>query len=83
MPTTDLSIGHEPVLDFDCSGWPVAKREKLSQAVSLIKGVTSVGGAGISMLRDRYDLAIIDPAAPTLAVDRVADGVLPGHNFWI
>lgn len=83
VPTTDLSIGREPVLDFECSGWPAAKLEELSQAVRAIRGVTSVGGAGVSTMRVRYDPSIIDPSALTLAVDRVADGVLPGHNFSI
>jgi len=83
MPTTDLSVGREPVLDFDCSGWPVEKREELSQAVKVLKGVTSVGGAGVSTMRVRYDPSTIYPSALTLAVDRVADSVLPGHNFSI
>ena len=81
MPTTNLSIGREPVLDFDCSGWPVAKREELSQAIRAIRGVTAVGGAGVSTLRVRYDPTTIDPSALTVAVDEVADNVLPGHNF--
>lgn len=81
MPTTDLSIGREPVLDFECSGWPVEKRQELSQAVQAIQGVTSVGGAGISTVRVRYDPSIINPSALTLAVDRAADDILPGHNF--
>lgn len=83
MPTTDLSIGREPVLDFECSGWPTAKRDELFQAVRATKGVTSVGGAGVSTMRVRYDASIIDPSALTPAVDRVADRVLPGHNFSI
>lgn len=83
MPTTDLSIAREPVLDFDCSGWPAEKREALFQAVRAIRGVTNVGGAGISTMRVRYDFSIINPLALTLAVDRVADDILPGHNFSI
>lgn len=83
VPTAHLSIGREPVLDFECSGWPTAKREELSQAVRTIKGVASVGGAGVSTMRVRYDASIIDPSTLTLAVDRVADGVLPGNNFSI
>lgn len=83
MPTTNLSIGLEPVLDFECSGWPVEKREELSQAVRAIQGVTSVGGAGVSTVRVRYDPSITDSSALTREVDRVADDILPGHNFSI
>lgn len=83
MPTTNLSIGRDPVLDFDCSGWPVEAREKLSRAIRLLTGVTDVGGAGISTVRVRYDPNVIIPSALTLAVDRLADEVMPGHNFSI
>lgn len=83
MPTTNLSIGLEPVLDFQCAGWPEEKREELSRAVRAIQGVTSVGGAGVSTVRVRYDPSIINPSALTLEVDRVADDILPGHNFSI
>lgn len=83
MPTTDLSIGREPVLDFDCSGWSVEKREELSQAIRAIQGVTNVGGAGVSTVRVRYDPSIINPSALTLAVNRAADDILPGYNFSI
>lgn len=81
MPTTDLSIGREPVLDFECSGWPVDKRNELTEAIRTIAGVTSVGGAGVSTVRVRYDLSIIDLPGLTLAVDRIADDIMPGHNF--
>ncbi len=81
MPTTDLSIGREPVLDFECSGWPAAKRGELDQAVRSIDGVTSVGGAGVSTMRVRYDQSLISSSDLTLAVDRVADNIMPGHNF--
>lgn len=81
MPTTDLSIGREPVIDFDCSGWAVEKREELSQAIRAIRGVTNVGGAGISTVRVRYDSTTIDASSLTVAVNKVADSVLPGHNF--
>jgi hypothetical protein len=80
MPTTDLSIGREPVLDFDCSGWPVDKREELSRAIRAIQGVSNVGGAGVSTVRVRYDPSIINPSALTLAVARAADDILPGYN---
>lgn len=83
MPTTNLSIGLEPVLDFECSGWPQGKREELSQAVRTIQGVSSVGGAGITTVRVRYDPSIINSSDLILAVDQVADGILPGHNFSI
>lgn len=83
MPTTDLSIGREPVLDFECSGWSTEKREELSQAIRAIQGVTSVGGAGVSTVRVRYDPSIVTSASLTLAVDRAADHILPGHNFSI
>jgi hypothetical protein len=83
MPTTNLSIGREPVLDFECSGWPQEKREELSQAVRAIQGVTSVGGAGVSTMRVRYDPSVINPSALTLSVNRVADEILPGHDFSI
>lgn len=83
MPTTNLSIGREPVLDFDCSGWPVDKRKELTEAVRLILGVTLVVGAGVSTTRVRYDPSMITPSALTLEVNRVADGILPGHNFSI
>jgi len=81
MPTTNLSIKPEPVLDFACEGWPSEKRDELFQAVQAIQGVTSVGGAGHSTMRVRYDSSKTDPAALTLAVDQVADNILPGHNF--
>lgn len=81
MPTQDLSIGHEPVLDFACAGWPDEKRQELSRAVRTIEGVTNVGGAGISTIRVRYDPSTINPSDLTLAVDRIADDILPGHNF--
>lgn len=83
MPTTDLSIGRDPVLDFSCSGWPVEKREELSQAIRVLQGVTSVGGAGVSTVRVRYDPSITTPSALTLAVNRLADEILPGYNFSI
>jgi len=83
MPTTNLSIGLEPILDFECSGWPMEKREELSQAARAIQGVTSVGGAGVSTVRVRYDPSITDSSALTLEVDRIADDILPGHNFSI
>lgn len=83
MPTTNLSIAPEPVLDFECSGWPQEKRQQLFQVVQLIPGVTSVAGAGHSTMRVRYDPLSINPSALTLAVDQVADDVLPGNNFSI
>lgn len=83
MPTTNLSIAPEPVLDFECAGWTPEKRQELFQAVQVIQGVTSVGGAGHSTMRVRYDPSITNPSALTLAVDRIADDVLPGHNFSI
>lgn len=83
MPTTDLSIGREPVLDFECSGWPAGKRQELFQAVRAIRGVTNVSGAGVSTMRVRYDSSITNPSALTLAVDKSADDILPGHNFSI
>ncbi|MBU8545106.1 MULTISPECIES: hypothetical protein [Roseomonadaceae] len=81
MPTTNLSIGREPVIDFDCSGWPLEKRERLTQAVRVIHGVTNVGNAGVSTMRVRYDPLVIVASALTLAVDQVADDILPGNNF--
>jgi len=83
MPTTNLSIAPDPVLDFECSGWPPEKREELLRGVRAIQGVVSVGSAGISTMRVRYDPSSINPSALILAVDRVADVVLPGHNFSI
>ena len=83
MPTTDLSIGREPVLDFECSGWSVEKREELSQAIRAIQGVTKIGGAGVSTVRVSYDPSIIIPSTLTLAVNRAADEILPGYNFSI
>lgn len=81
MPKTNLSIAPEPVLDFECAGWPPEKRQELFQAVEVLQGVTSVGGAGHSTMRVRYDPASVDTPALTLAVDHVADKILPGHNF--
>jgi len=81
MPTTNLSIGLEPVLDFDCSGWPQGKRDELFQAVRSIEGVISVSSAGISTMRVRYAPLIINPSALTVAVNRIADETLPGHGF--
>jgi hypothetical protein len=83
MPTTNLSIGLEPVLDFECSGWPQNKLDELSQAVRTIQGVTGVNGAGVSTMRVRYAPSRINPSALTLAVNRIADEILPGHNFSI
>lgn len=83
MPTTDLSIGRDPVVDFQCSGWTVEKREELSRAIRVIRGVTDVGGAGVSTLRVWYDSTTIDLSALTLLVNNIADNVLPGHNFSI
>ncbi len=83
MPTTNLSVGHEPVLDFECSGWPLAKRDDLFKAVKGIRGVIHVGGAGISTMRIRYDVSMTNPSDLTLAVNRAADVILPGHNFSI
>lgn len=83
MPTTNLSIKPEPVLDFECAGWPPEKRQELFQAVQAIQGVTSVGGAGHSTMRVRYDPSSVDTSALTLAVDQIADHILPGHNFSI
>jgi len=45
--------------------------------------VTSVGGAGVSTVRVRYDPSIADSSALTLELDRVADDILPVHNFSI
>lgn len=81
MPTTDLSIGREPVVDFECSGWALEKREELSRSIRAIRGVTAVGGAGVSTVRVRYDSTTIDVSALTIAVNKIADSVLPGHNF--
>lgn len=83
MPTTDLSIKPEPVLDFECAGWPPEKRDELFQTVQAIQGVTSVEGAGHSTMRVRYDPSGINPSALTLAVDQVADEILPGYNFSV
>ena len=81
MPTTNLSIKLEPVLDFACQGWPQDKRDELFHAAQEIEGVTSVDSAGHSTMRIRYDSSNTDPAALTLAVDQLADTILPGHNF--
>jgi hypothetical protein len=83
MPTTNLSIALDPVIDFECAGWPLEKREELFRAVQAIQGVARVGGAGISTMRVTYDPSNINPSALTLAVDQAADEVLPGHNFSI
>jgi hypothetical protein len=83
MPTTDLSIGPDPFLDFQCAGWPAEKRLELSQAVRAIPGVASVGGAGISTVRVEYNPSIINPSQLVHEVARVADEILPGHNFSI
>lgn len=81
MPTTDLSIGRDPVVDFSCSGWPEAKRDELKNVVGSIPGVTRVSGAGISTIRIGYDDTSISTDNLILAVNRLADGILPGHNF--
>jgi hypothetical protein len=81
MPTTNLSISLEPVLDFECAGWPQEKRNELFEAVKAIQWVTSVGGAGRSTMRVRYDSSNTNLSDLTLAVDQVADRILPGHNF--
>ncbi|MFC5549522.1 hypothetical protein [Massilia aerilata] len=81
MPTTNLTIAAEPVLDFECAGWPIEKRQDLFQAVQGIQGVTGVGGAGHSTMRVRYDPSSTSISALTLAVDQAADTILPGHNF--
>lgn len=81
MPTTNLSIKPEPVLDFECAGWPEEKRQELFQAVRLIQGVARVDGAGHSTMRVRYDISSIDPSALMLAVDQIADNMMPGYNF--
>ena len=81
MPTTNLSIASEPVLDFECAGWPTENRAELFEAAKKILGVTSVAGAGHSTMRVRFDSSITDPSTLTLAVDEVADTILPGHNF--
>jgi hypothetical protein len=81
MSKTNLSIGENPVVDFDCSGWPQQKREELSQAVHDFAGVTSVTSAGISTVRVYYNPSAIQPEALIVAVDLKADEILPGYNF--
>ncbi|MEZ2354656.1 ATP-dependent endonuclease [Caballeronia sp. RCC_10] len=80
MTTINLSIGHDPVLDFQCAGWTEQKREELSQAVREIRGVTSVKGAGVSTVRVQYDPSITDHSVLTLAVNQLADAMLPGQE---
>lgn len=81
MPTTNLSIGSEPVVDFACSGWPLERRNELFRATTKIGGVTDVTGAGVSTMRVRYDPAIVTYSDLLVAVDRIADDLLPGHRF--
>ena len=81
MPTTDLSIGHDPVVDFNCSGWTQHKRAELSQGIAKLTGVTNVVGAGISTVRVYYDPAAVEPTSLMAAVNELADAILPGHDF--
>lgn len=54
---------------------------ELQNAIGGIPGVTRVNGAGISTIRVNYDEAAISPDNFILAVDRLADSIIPGHNF--
>lgn len=82
MPTTNLSVSAPSFVEFQYNGWPDSKKDELETAVRTILGVTSVNQAGArSSIHVHFDVALIDTDALILAVDQVADKILPGHNF--
>ncbi|UPL19895.1 ATP-dependent nuclease [Alcaligenes faecalis] len=80
MTTTNLSIGSEAVIDFDCSGWAEEKRKTFFTIVREIQGVTNVNGAGISTMRVRFNPSIIDHSALKQVVNQAADDILSQHH---
>lgn len=78
--TLDFSIGENPVLDCDCSGWPEASRQQFQQEAQALDGVTRTGGAGISTVRIYHD-ADADLDALRTALTDLANTILAGHDF--
>ncbi len=82
MPTTDLSIAAPSFVEFGYNGWPAAKKDELEIAVRNISGVTAVNQAGArSSIHVHFESGLIGPDALILAVNQLADEIMPGHNF--
>lgn len=78
--TLNFSIGKNPVLDCDCSGWPEASRQQFQKEARELGRVTRTGGAGISTVRIYHD-ADADLDALRTALTDLANTILPGNDF--
>ncbi len=82
MPTTNLSVAPPSFVEFAYNGWPGSKKDELEVGVREIAGVTAVNQAGArSAIHVHFDPALIDQDALIVAVNEVADQILPGYDF--
>lgn len=76
----NFSIGENPVLDCDLSGWPEVERRKFQSDAAQIEGVVRSGGAGISTVRIWHS-SEVDRNVLSTKLTELANGTLPGYQF--